>query len=108
MDLNASPNIFSVDQQIEIDLFESVTGSVGWVQIMTFAETLERLQKLSAAPNLLRMDHKLTVLRQDIVMPGRICSLCGNKFIELAEECDDGNLINGDKCDKFCYFEPYA
>jgi len=99
MDLNASPNIFSIGQQIEIDLFESLTGSVKWVQIMTFAETLERLQKLVSAPDLLRMDHKLTVLNNDVIMPGRICSLCGNKFIELGEECDDGNLINGDGCD---------
>lgn len=66
---------------------------------MTFAETLERLQKYAAAPDLLRIDHILTALREDIVMPGRICSLCGNKFIELGEECDDGNTINGDGCD---------
>ena len=29
-------------------------------------------------------------------------SLCGNNVIDVAEECDDGNRIDGDGCDWLC------
>jgi cysteine-rich repeat protein len=32
-------------------------------------------------------------------------STCGNNITEPTEECDDGNLINGDGCDQFCRIE---
>ena len=31
--------------------------------------------------------------------------ICGNKIIEITEECDDGNLINGDGCNSKCQIE---
>jgi cysteine-rich repeat protein len=31
--------------------------------------------------------------------------ICGNNLTEPGEECDDGNLINGDGCDQFCRIE---
>ncbi len=31
--------------------------------------------------------------------------ICGNNIIEFSEECDDGNLINGDGCSATCSFE---
>lgn len=34
--------------------------------------------------------------------------LCGNGVIEKSEECDDGNLINGDGCNHFCFLEPHC
>ena len=34
------------------------------------------------------------------------CGVCGNGDLEGDEECDDGNLVNGDCCDATCHFEP--
>jgi len=34
------------------------------------------------------------------------CGVCGNGELEGDEECDDGNLVNGDCCDATCHFEP--
>ena len=31
---------------------------------------------------------------------------CGDGILEGAEECDDGNAINGDGCDQLCLLEP--
>ena len=31
--------------------------------------------------------------------------VCGNTILELGEECDDGNLINGDGCNNLCRIE---
>jgi len=31
--------------------------------------------------------------------------VCGNNVVEYIEECDDGNLINGDGCSALCKFE---
>ena len=28
--------------------------------------------------------------------------VCGNSIITISEECDDGNLINGDGCNSIC------
>lgn len=33
------------------------------------------------------------------------CSVCGDSIIESEEECDDGNLYNGDGCDSKCLNE---
>ena len=30
---------------------------------------------------------------------------CGDGFLDVGEECDDGNLINGDGCDNNCTVE---
>ena len=32
--------------------------------------------------------------------------VCGNDIEESGEDCDDGNLVNGDGCDEFCMIEP--
>lgn len=34
-----------------------------------------------------------------------IVSVCGNEALELFEECDDGNTVNGDGCSSFCLTE---
>jgi cysteine-rich repeat protein len=35
-----------------------------------------------------------------------VCSaVCGNKNLEIGEQCDDGNRINGDGCDSLCRVE---
>lgn len=34
-----------------------------------------------------------------------IASICGNGVIETGEQCDDGNMINGDGCANNCMFE---
>jgi cysteine-rich repeat protein len=31
--------------------------------------------------------------------------VCGNHFIELGEQCDDGNTLDGDCCSSLCQFE---
>ncbi len=38
-----------------------------------------------------------------------ICSepVCGNGIVESGEQCDDGNLVNGDGCDQFCAVETF-
>ena len=33
-------------------------------------------------------------------------AVCGNGQIETGEQCDDGNLANGDGCDALCQIEP--
>lgn len=45
----------------------------------------------------------LNVLRLDVPCfnPGR----CGDGFIEQGEQCDDGNEIDGDGCNRLCDFE---
>ena len=35
-----------------------------------------------------------------------IAAQCGNGIIDIGEECDDGNNLNGDCCDASCNFEP--
>jgi len=38
-----------------------------------------------------------------------ICpGVCGNSVIETGEECDDGNIVNGDGCDSTCQEEEYC
>jgi TonB family protein len=32
--------------------------------------------------------------------------VCGNGTVELGEQCDDGNLKNGDGCSSICRIEP--
>jgi cysteine-rich repeat protein len=32
--------------------------------------------------------------------------ICGNTVVELGEQCDDGNTVNGDCCSSTCQFEP--
>ena len=34
------------------------------------------------------------------------CSFCGNNILEGDEQCDDGNLINGDGCSAVCSVQP--
>lgn len=34
-----------------------------------------------------------------------IISVCGNFFVDRDEECDDGNIVDGDGCDIACRFE---
>jgi cysteine-rich repeat protein len=36
------------------------------------------------------------------------CQFCGNGAVEPGEECDDGNNVNGDGCDKNCVLEQPA
>ena len=31
--------------------------------------------------------------------------VCGNNVGEIAESCDDGNLVDGDGCNKYCLIE---
>ena len=38
--------------------------------------------------------------------PGPPPPVCGNGVREGFEECDDGNLLDGDCCDSTCHFEP--
>ena len=40
----------------------------------------------------------------DILNPGP-SAICGNGIVEPGEECDDGNLMNGDGCDQSCVAE---
>jgi cysteine-rich repeat protein len=34
--------------------------------------------------------------------------LCGNSIVNPSEECDDGNLVNGDGCAADCTIEPFC
>lgn len=42
-------------------------------------------------------------LHVNLIAPG-----CGNRIIEGAEQCEDGNGVSGDGCSATCTFEPYA
>ena len=33
-------------------------------------------------------------------------AICGNGAVDPGEECDDGNMVNGDCCDSDCRYEP--
>ncbi len=37
---------------------------------------------------------------------GKLASVCGNGVVEANEECDDGNLVDGDCCSSTCVLEP--
>ncbi|MFA7682325.1 MAG: DUF4215 domain-containing protein, partial [Candidatus Peribacteraceae bacterium] len=41
------------------------------------------------------------------IIPDIPTAICGNGTQELGEECDDGNLANGDGCTSSCTEEPY-
>src|SRR5579862_1485338 len=34
------------------------------------------------------------------------CPVCGNGVLEVGEQCDDGNTVDGDGCDAACAIEP--
>lgn len=34
--------------------------------------------------------------------------VCGNDVVDPGEQCDDGNLLDGDGCDEACSSEPFA
>jgi len=36
------------------------------------------------------------------------CTSCGDSNLDFQEECDDGNNVNGDTCDEFCFIEPFC
>jgi cysteine-rich repeat protein len=35
-----------------------------------------------------------------------VAEVCGNEFVETGEQCDDGNVVDGDCCSSTCQFEP--
>src|SRR5438445_1771779 len=37
---------------------------------------------------------------------GKVAQTCGNGIVDLGEQCDDGNTLNGDCCSATCKFEP--
>ena len=55
---------------------------------------------------------ELTVMAEDtagIQCTGGSCEggpVCGDGILETVEECDDGNLVDGDGCSAICEFEP--
>src|SRR5207253_4317059 len=36
---------------------------------------------------------------------GKVAQTCGNGILDLGEQCDDGNTLNGDCCSATCQFE---
>jgi cysteine-rich repeat protein len=49
----------------------------------------------------------LVVLIVDLgATPGPPVQVCGDGFLTAPEQCDDGNLADGDCCDHSCRFEP--
>ncbi|MBF0107446.1 MAG: DUF4215 domain-containing protein [Deltaproteobacteria bacterium] len=42
---------------------------------------------------------------QGFVRNGSVCSYCGNGTLEAGEQCDDGNVKNGDGCQSSCAWE---
>ncbi|MFH1358968.1 MAG: DUF4215 domain-containing protein [archaeon] len=60
----------------------------------------------------LNQDKDITLLTPEQVYSlrheGIIITECGNYIIEDSEECDDGNLINGDGCSSLCKIETVA
>jgi cysteine-rich repeat protein len=36
---------------------------------------------------------------------GSSCTVCGDGVLEPGEQCDDGNTVNGDGCDDWCFWE---
>ena len=41
-----------------------------------------------------------------LVASGAKASTCGDSVLDTGEECDDGNVENGDGCSATCLFEP--
>src|SRR5262249_6476284 len=37
---------------------------------------------------------------------GQIAPVCGNGVLDMGEQCDDGNTLNGDCCSSTCQFDP--
>jgi cysteine-rich repeat protein len=50
--------------------------------------------------------HLASITDPDIVIPTGVCVSpppeCGNSVLEAGEDCDDGNLVDGDGCDSNC------
>ena len=47
------------------------------------------------------MTHEETMTTQTKV----VTIVCGNGIVQTGEQCDDGNLINGDGCSSVCMIE---
>jgi len=43
-----------------------------------------------------------------LLLPNLANAVCGDAIVEAAEECDDGNLVDGDLCSASCFFEAGA
>jgi cysteine-rich repeat protein len=51
-------------------------------------------------------DYLLTPLEiNELMGSGVTPSICGNNILDSCEQCDDGNVINGDGCDDSCQIE---
>src|SRR5262249_27226304 len=43
---------------------------------------------------------------QFTTLVGQIAPICGNGVLDLNEQCDDGNTLNGDCCSSTCQLDP--
>jgi len=57
---------------------------------------------LSNNTGLFEMDAVMDVMTNEQIAPSQIC---GNGVRQGAEQCDDGNLMDGDGCNKYCRVE---
>ncbi len=57
-------------------------------------------------PNDFPFDGCFQCVKEPVCVASECDAQCGDGLVYTFEECDDGNLQNGDGCDDFCFIEP--
>lgn len=86
----------------------TIIDSMGWGGAQNiFVETLAFAQNPGANEILERINNQDTNNNSlDFrILNGVVAPVCGNHIIETGEQCDDGNILDGDGCDSLCSFE---
>jgi cysteine-rich repeat protein len=98
-----------VRQGNTITSFVSVDG-VSWIQSATTPMNLPASVQVGVATTSGRLQFfTLAQLRSlELSTDQGPSAVCGNGTVEVGEQCDDGNLVNGDCCASTCTLEPDA
>jgi uncharacterized delta-60 repeat protein len=78
-----------------------VTTVVGGTTSLASSSVMQPDDRIVVAGRAALAGHNVFALAR--YLPGDIC---GNGVIEPGEECDDGNLVDGDCCSSLCQIEP--
>ena len=80
----------------------SLSNDIGRANPVVCVDTTNRSKRASV----LEAIHPLSLPSMiEIVSSGKLVAECGNGVIEMDEDCDDGNIFDGDGCSSTCQVE---